>query len=712
MLKNRSERGARIVVIDPRITPTAEDADLVLQIAPGMDQVLFSGLFVHLVERDAIDRAFISSHTDGFAEALARARHMAPDIDAIAERCEIARETIETFYDWFAMTANAVTLYSQGVNQSAQGTDKVNAIINCHLATGRIGKPGSGPFSLTGQPNAMGGREVGGLANQLAAHMDFEPESIDRVRRFWSAERVAERPGMKAVELFDAVAQGRIKALWVMSTNPAVSLPRADAVAAALKNLDFLAVSEVLNATDTLSRAADVLLPAAAWGEKDGTVTNSERRISRQRPFLAMPGETKPDWWIVSEVAKRMGFGAAFPYVCAADIFREHADLSAFENEGSRDFDLSALTGISTEAYDDLEPVQWPARSNTVNTPQRFFADGRFFTTDHRARFVAVADASLARAREPGFPLLLNTGRVRDHWHTMTRTGKSPRLSAHIDEPFVAINPADAAAFAVKDGGFARVTTLHGNATLRVRLTESQRRGEIFAPIHWTGETASDGRIGALVQPACDPLSGQPELKATPATLAPLEFAAHGFLLRRSTLTMLDGVWWARSAIEGGVGYRLAANSSYTCWPELARSLLGDGGTTIELSDEAQGRYRAAIISEGRLEACLFLARDPGALPGWEWLKQQLAAPSLADSSRRALLAGRGADASADNGPVVCACFAVGRNQICRAVTEKAATTPDAIGRELRAGTNCGSCVPELRRIIAEAQKAAVEPAH
>jgi assimilatory nitrate reductase catalytic subunit len=558
----------------------------------------------------------------------------------------------------------------------------------------------------------MGGREVGGLANQLAAHMDFEPLSIDRVRRFWGAERIAERPGLKAVELFDAVAQGRIKALWIMSTNPAVSLPRAGAVAAALENLDFLAVSEVLHATDTLSGAAHVLLPAAAWGEKEGTVTNSERRISRQRAFLAMPGETKPDWWIISEVARRMGFGTAFPYASAADIFREHADLSAFENEGTRDFDLSALAGISADAYQTLEPVQWPARTSANADNSRFFANGAFFTADRRARFIAVADASLARANEPGLPLLLNTGRVRDHWHTMTRTGKSPRLSAHIDEPFVAINPKDASAFTVKDGGFARVTTLHGSATLRVRLTEAQRRGEVFAPIHWTAETASDGRVGALVQPACDPFSGQPELKATPATVAPVEFSAHGFLLRRSGGSMPKKAWWARAAVEGGVGYRLAANTPYAAWPLLARTLLGNAETAVELLDEAQGRYRAAVISGGRLEACLFLARDPGALPGWEWLKQQLAAPSLTEASRRALLAGRGADASVDHGPVVCACFAVGRKQICRVIAESLATTPEDIGRTLRAGTNCGSCIPELRRIIAEAKSTAVEPAH
>src|SRR5213075_3260821 len=247
------------------------------------------------------------------------------DLAAVQAITGLLAADVRRFYELFAATPRTVTAYSQGVNQSAQGTDKVNAIINCHLATGRIGKPGMGPFSLTGQPNAMGGREVGGLANQLAAHMNFSPGEIDRVRRFWNAPNIATREGLKAVAMFEAIERGEIKALWVMATNPAVSLPRARAVRAALNKLELFVISENVASNDTVNAGAHVLLPAAAWGEKDGTVTNSERRISRQRAFLPLPGEAKPDWWIVSEVAKRMGYGDAFAYQCAADIFREHA---------------------------------------------------------------------------------------------------------------------------------------------------------------------------------------------------------------------------------------------------------------------------------------------------------------------------------------------------------------------------------------------------
>ena len=300
MMHNKAERGARIVVIDPRRTVTAEEADLFLPIAPGTDTALFCGLLVELAERGAIDGAYVDAYTSGFAEALARAREIAPDLAATARATGLDEAAVAHFFDLFHASARVVTCYSQGVNQSAQGTDKVDAIINCHLATGRIGKPGMGPFSLTGQPNAMGGREVGGLANQLAAHMGFTPPEIDRVRRFWNAPRMATREGLKAVQMFEAIARGEIKALWVMATNPAVSLPRAGAVREALGKLELFVVSENVRSNDTVNAGAHVLLPAAAWGEKDGTVTNSERRISRQRAFLPLPGEARPDWWIVS----------------------------------------------------------------------------------------------------------------------------------------------------------------------------------------------------------------------------------------------------------------------------------------------------------------------------------------------------------------------------------------------------------------------------
>src|SRR5262245_7296306 len=549
MLANRQKRGARMVVIDPRRTDTAGDCDLFLGLKPGTDSALFCGLLVHLADSGALDHAYIASHTTGFEDALARARSIAGSVAATGLATGLAEPDVAAFFRLFAETPRVVTLYSQGVNQSAQGTDKVNAILNCHLATGRIGKVGASPFSLTGQPNAMGGREVGGLANQLAAHMAFTPPDIDRVRRFWKAPHIATHEGLKAVQMFEAIGRGEIKALWGMGTNPAVSLPDADAVRAAMKKLELCVISENVRSNDTVNAGAHVLLPAQAWGEKSGTVTNSERRISRQRAFLESPGEARPDWWIMGEVARRLGFGAGFNFNSAADIFREHAALSAFENDGARDFDIGALTSLSDEEFDAMAPVQWPIRQGAE--PQaRFFAEGGFFANDFKARFVAPEIPALRTETTPARPLRLNTGRIRDQWHTMTRTGESPRLGQHLPEPFVEVHPDDAARHGLADGDFARVTTDYGQCTLRVVVSARQQRGMLFAPIHWSGANATAARVGALVAPIIDPFSGQPENKATPASITPYEYVFRGFALSRKPLHLPEHAWSARVAVN------------------------------------------------------------------------------------------------------------------------------------------------------------------
>ena len=389
----------RIVVIDPRRTATCDGADLHLPLRSGSDSVLFNGLLAHLASRDAIDSAFVDGSTTGAEAAL---RQVAGQTVAqTAEICGLAEGAVALFFDWFAKTERVVTLYSQGVNQSSSGVDKVNAIINCHLLTGRIGRPGMGPFSLTGQPNAMGGREVGGLANQLAAHMEIEnPQHRDIVQRFWQSPIIADKQGLKAVDMFDAIADRRIKAVWIMSTNPLVSLPDADRVRRALDACELVVVSDCMRHTDT-TRHAHVLLPALTWGEKDGTVTNSERRISRQRRFLPAPGAARADWQTVCDVAQRMGF-SGFDYPNAAAIFREHARLSSFENEGTRDFDLSALNTLDDRAYDALTPIQWPVtREYPTGTP-RMFETGKILHGRPQGAFRA-GDAACRRERDqPG----------------------------------------------------------------------------------------------------------------------------------------------------------------------------------------------------------------------------------------------------------------------------------------------------------------------
>jgi assimilatory nitrate reductase catalytic subunit len=699
MLAARDLRGTRIIVIDPRRTQTAEAADLHLPLQGGTDTVLFNALLVFLADHGAVDHAFVANHTRGFDEALAAARRAAPSLAEVAGRTGLDTDQLAAFFGLFAATDRTVTGFSQGVNQAVDGSDRVNAIINCHLATGRIGRRGMGPFSLTGQPNAMGGREVGGLANQLAAHMGFEPEALDRVRRFWSAPRLATSEGLKAVDLFRAVEAGQIRALWVMATNPVVSLPRADAFRDALGRLDLFVVSDNVRSADTIDHA-HVRLPACGWGEKDGTVTNSERRISRQRAFLPAPGEARPDWWIVCQVARRLGFGDAFTYCSAAEIFAEHAALSAFENAGRRDFDIG---GLSAAAYDALEPVQWPYPANAVQERKRLFADGQFFTDDGRARFVAVAAGSLPTA-DPAFPFRLNTGRVRDQWHTMTRTGRSPRLAGHCPEPFVEVHPADAAARGLMDGGWAKVSSRFGAAVLRVVVTEGQQPGTLFVPIHWSDATAHLARIGALVHPETDPVSGQPDSKATAAAVAPVTYRYRGFVISGERLTPTAD-WWVRVRLANGWLHLVALDRMPEPWwrawvaavvPEATE------GDMVELSDHYTNAYRMAWIREGRLAGCACMT-GAGPLPPWEWLGRLRGGAPLDEVTRRALLAGRAPVGRSDCGSLVCACFGVGHARILEAIATGGLSSVEMIGEVLGAGTNCGSCLPELRNLLASA---------
>jgi assimilatory nitrate reductase catalytic subunit len=684
----------KVVLVDPRRTATADIADLHLPIKPDNDVALFLGLLRYLARHGMIRRRYIGAHTTGFKAALQSAEML--DLYDLVRCTGIPAAKLEQFFALFAATEKAVTVYSQGVNQSASGTDKVNAIINCHLATGRIGKPGTGPFSVTGQPNAMGGREVGGLANMLAAHMSIEDAAHrDRVQRFWRAPTIATKPGLKAVDMFRAVADGRIKALWIMATNPVVSMPDAGNVEAAIRNCPFVVVSDVTAATDT-ARLAHVLLPAAAWGEKNGTVSNSERRISRQRDFLPMPGDARPDWWILCEVASRMGHDSAFAYSEPAEIFAEHAALSAFENDGERDFDIGACAGIDAIAYDDLAPFQWP-RAAPGASRQRMFADGRFFTPDGKARFVDVRAPGSATA-EPAFPLTLNTGRVRDHWHTLTRTGKSARLSRHYAEPFVEIHPSDAARHCIADADLVRVSTGLGAILVRALVTPRQQMGSLFVPMHWNGEFASRARVDVLAAAITDPISGQPASKSIPARIERFVAAAYGFAVLRRKPQAIAAEYWAIAKCEGGWRAEMAFAAASDDWASFVRDLVGGDGELAAYHDTETGRMRFACYADGRLVGTVFLAREPVAVSR-EWAVSQLAETNGAARKRTAVLAGRPGAGAVERGAIVCACFGVGANDIAGAVA-RGCTSVAAIGAATQAGTNCGSCRAEIRNIL------------
>ncbi len=708
IVKAKRERPhLKLVVIDPRRTPTCDIADLHVPLRTGTDVMLFNGLLCWLTQRGLIDRDFVEQHTHGAVQTLIVAENTAGDVDAVARACGVRREILVEFYEWFGTTERVISAFSQGVNQSSSGTDKANSIINAHLLTGRIGRPGMGPFSVTGQPNAMGGREVGGLANTLAAHMDLENAQHRRiVQDFWHAPTMAQRPGLKAVELFEAVHRGQIKALWIVATNPVVSLPNANRAREALQRCEFVAVSDCIAHTDTTA-LAHVLLPAAAWGEKDGTVTNSDRHISRQRSFMDVPGEARPDWWMICQVARRLGFGKQFAFASVAEIFDEHARLSAAGNEGTRAFDIGGLAGLGERGYAELTPIPWPVRSAGSPGTRRLFGDSRFYHVDRRARLVPTRPRAPLHALDHEYPLLLNTGRIRDQWHTMTRTGRAPRLSSHLPEPFVDMHPADALCFGLGEGGLVRVETRWGHLVARLRCSGEIGRGSIFVPIHWNGTMASDARVGALVSPAVDPVSGQPELKGTPARVEPFVVSWYGFALSREQLKTQDLTWWVSATGMQCLRYEIAGRRAPGNWPAWARRLLAAESAEdwIDYTDAAAGTYRAAFLRDEQLQTCLFISRRPD-LPSRTWLASLFQKPRLNLAERVHLLAGRPADPAADGGALVCACFSVGRNAIEAAIRQGCADAR-AIGKQLKAGTNCGSCVPELNRLLAASTVAA-----
>ncbi len=692
----------RIVVVDPRETATNEIADLHLPIKAGMDVLLFNALLVQLAERNALDSQYIAQYTVDFEKAFAAANQDVGDKSTLAERIGVDSQALATFFDWFCQTPKTMTCFSMGVNQSSAGTDKVNAIINCHLATGRVGKEGASPFSLTGQPNAMGGREVGGLANMLAAHMDIEnPVHRERVQRFWQSPVIADKSGLKAVDLFDAMYEGKIKAVWIMATNPVVSLPNADKVRAALEKCELVVVSDCIADTDT-TRLANVLLPSLGWGEKDGTVTNSERRISRQRGFLPAPAQAKPDWWALSQVAQAMGF-EGFDYQSPAEVFNEHIALSSFENDaniesGLRDFNLVGLGQLNTQQYNALQPIQWPVLNKDQGTA-RLFAQGQFYTPNRLARFMPLTSRAPKYALSAEYPFILNTGRIRDQWHTMTRTGLTPRLLQHIGEPYAELHPNDAKKLAIQTGDLVEINSAWGKAVVRAQLSDGQRQGSVFVPMHWTGVLTRQSRVGAVVNPAVDPVSGQPENKHTPIKVSKFNSAWHGYLLSHTPLTLPECDYAVAIRLENGWRYELAHHQKPHDWLDWAGIWLQQPqGQRLEYQDISVGQQRYAWLEGGKLISLAFFGAEAN-LPPRAWLMSLLNQP-LDKLSRRALLSGKPADPNADVGRIICACYGVGEKTIERAIATNNLKSVTEIGKCLKAGTNCGSCQPELQKIL------------
>lgn len=726
IMQAKAERDIFVVVVDPRFTSTCEQADLHLPILLGQDIALFNGLLQYLHQHGCADQSFIDAHTQGIDAAL-QSSQAEQNPEDVAKQTGITLEKLQQFYAKFAQTERVMTLFSMGVNQSSQGVNKANAITNCHLYSGKIGKIGAAPFSMTGQPNAMGGREVGGLANMLAAHLDIDnPQHQQLVQNFWKSPVIAKSAGLKAVDLFEAVESGKIKALWIMATNPVVSLPNADQVKRALEKCPFVVVSDICQNTDTTA-FADVLLPALGWGEKDGTVTNSERRISRQRAFLDAPGIAKADWWTVSQVAKRMGF-SGFNFENVSEIFSEHAQLSASENvplaqrdesKTFRYFNLQGLTGLTLQEYDDLNPTQWPVwdKQQSIETVRHIYANGKFSHPDGKAKFIAVENIAPVNACTSEYPLALNTGRIRDQWHTMSRTGLSANLSTHRAEPFCEIHAQDALKYGLKEGDLVEVSSTWGRCILKTAISQGIRRGQVFAPIHWNDQVASDARIGRVVNPVVDAISGEPEFKHTPVMLQPFYTQWQGvFYARNEYATMVKAsmeacVWWTKVTTAKAVRYELADRRKYDDITKHLKELLPFQDESFEwlnVDDHSAQISHSIVLKDGILIASLYIA-PRALLPDRDWVAGLFKRERLSAMHRKALLAGQPISMNNNEGPLVCSCFKVGKNRIIETIKEKNISNEKQVTACLKAGGNCGSCLPEIRGLIKACQTEDVE---
>jgi assimilatory nitrate reductase catalytic subunit len=639
-----------LIVVDPRRTETARAASLHLQIAPGTDVALFNGMLHVMLREGWCDRSYIKQHTEGLDVLMSTIRKFTPS--ATADLCGVEEKDIVEAAKLFARSRSTLSLYCQGLNQSSSGTAKNAALINLHLASGQIGRPGAGPFSLTGQPNAMGGREVGGMANLLPAHRDLASEKDRRdVAEFWGVNDIPSRPGKTAVEMFDAVRAGEIRIIWIACTNPAQSLPDQKLVHEALERAEIVVVQDAYRYTET-SAYADVFLPAAGWGEKDGTMTNSERRISRVRAAVPPPGEARVDWKIAVDFAAQLEklFGetkALFRYKSAEDVFNEHRETTR-----GRDLDI---TGLSYALLDELGPQQWPFPENAKEGRRRLYEDGVFPTASGRARFVPTPYRPVAEDTDAGYPLRLTTGRLRDQWHTMSRTGTVARLFAHEPEPRVTMNPEDLSRLGLSDSDLVKVSSRRGHIYLQAAADPGLRHGVVFAPMHWGARfLGGEGRRGVneLTLGALDPSSRQPELKHCAVRVEraylPWRFAASGGSSDISSLMKrLDPFMQAV--------------------PYAVRTLIGRDRPGVRLTLAAET-----------------------ALP--EELVEAIHAAFRKDAAESA------PDEDATRGRTLCNCFNVAEREI-DAFLAKSNSLPK-LQASLKCGTNCGSCLPELQRRV------------
>ncbi|MCE9829747.1 nitrate reductase [Vibrio diabolicus] len=674
----------KLVVIDPRETVTAQQADLHLPIKNDGDVSLFNGLLKFLIEQQCIDSKYINSYTDGFDTLVEEVSDLRYDVTNLTSSIGISEEKLTTFFQWFAQSPTAITLFCQGVNQAENGVDKGNTIINAHLASGKIAKSGCGPFSITGQPNAMGGREVGGLANQLAVHRAFDAESIKQVQTFWDSPEIATQPGLKAVELFEAVERGEIKVLWIMATNPVVSLPDNQMVKRALEACPFVIVSDITAESD-VAKYADVLLPAAGWGEKQGMVTNSERRMSRQRQFQTPPGEAKSDWWAISQVGQALcaleKTQNGFAFTSERAVFREYAAMTGMNADSPLKLNLSEYANLTEQEYEEWVPTQWGG--------ERPFADGIYSHPDGKARFVVTSELPQRLERAKGW--WLNTGRQRDQWHTMTRTGHIAHLAASELEPTVYMNTLSATQNRLKAGQLIKLFQPTSNTGIYAKVAIDEGLGfqELFMSMHWAGRYGGESSVNAIINSAKDPISGQPAFKSSYVEVQDAAVKTYGMFIG----TQFDSGKFLYSAFqaESNLGiWRFAHDKrpkkQSFCRTEKSRRI------TIDI---AQGWLAVDydLVGDVRIiRSVLVVSSEPiqtdytnfTHLIGKPMELSQLLTITQSQSSAK----------------LVCSCFRVTDKQIHDAMEKQDCTSLTQLQNKLKCGTNCGSCVSQIKQMV------------
>ncbi|MFZ3184017.1 MAG: molybdopterin-dependent oxidoreductase [Pseudomonas sp.] len=699
----------QIIVVDPRRTDTCELADLHLAIQPGTDVALFHGILHILMWEGWLDRSFIEQHTEGFDALKTLVRDFTPQM--VAELCGINVVDLQTCAHWIGTSPSFLSLWCMGLNQSSAGSAKNSALINLHLATGQIGRVGAGPFSLTGQPNAMGGRETGSMANLLPGHREVTNAAHrDEVARYWGVEQLPENTGLTAVELFDAVGDGRIKALWIACTNPAQSMPDQSKIHQALALCPFVVVQEAFNTTETC-HYADLLLPASSWGEKEGTLTNSERRISHVRPAISAPGQARADWSITLDFARRLEqrLRPALPSLFAFDspqaLFDEYKGLTA-----RRDLDIA---GLSYSILDQQGPQQWPFHADLQSGSTRLYADAQFPTASGRAQFVADPYRAPAEKRDARFTLSLNTGRLRDQWHGMSRTGTAARLFGHVEEALLSLHPDEMRRRRLLDGQLVSLKSRRGSLVLPVQSDDSVRSGHAYLPMHWGDRFLKGLGTNVLTSPVFDPLSKQPELKHASVEVSKVELPWQLFALvegdvqnRLSALRpLLEGFAYASLGLAGRERPALLIRAAAASAPDsqlLAQidQLLGlDEGPIMAYDDPRKAVGKRVRIESGRITAI----RLAGETAARDWLKSLWSEGRADEELRRWLLAPLstppGNSSAVADGKTLCSCMNVSNAAVCAGIQR--GLDLNGLKQELGCGSQCGSCVPEIKRLLA-----------